>query len=143
MRFRNEGAEVFIPDSKLPEEGIARTTHMAVAAHQDDIEIMAYHGIQECFGNNEAWFTGVTLTNGADSPRNGIYEDCNGEEMSNVRRLEQKKAAFICLSLNVSSLGFLSVCTIMSNHLLFMAAAYRTCSAVPDTYVFVQMIFIR
>ena len=29
---------------------VAKTTHMAIGAHQDDIEIMAYHGVLECFG---------------------------------------------------------------------------------------------
>ena len=34
---------------------------------------MAYHGIAECFGRADRWFTGVVVTNGAGSPRAGIY----------------------------------------------------------------------
>ncbi len=53
VKLRQEGAEFFIPDGIPAEEGIARTTHMAISAHQDDIEIMAYHGIIECFGKDD------------------------------------------------------------------------------------------
>jgi LmbE family N-acetylglucosaminyl deacetylase len=66
-----------------------------VSAHQDDIEIVAYHGILECFGRSDKGFTGVTVTNGSGSPRNGLYESYTDEEMQVVRRKEQKKAAFI------------------------------------------------
>ena len=38
-------AKVFVPDGTPVSEALARTTHLAVSAHQDDIEIMAYDGI--------------------------------------------------------------------------------------------------
>lgn len=38
MQFKLESAEVFVPDGLAVEQALARTTHMAVAAHQDDIE---------------------------------------------------------------------------------------------------------
>jgi len=72
-----------------------RTTHLAIAAHQDDIEIMAIDGILEAFGQPDKWFTGVVMTNGAGSPRTGIYGRFTDEEMRQVRALEQKKAAFV------------------------------------------------
>ena len=68
---------------------------MGVGAHQDDIEFMAFHGIEECFGQEDQWFTGVTCTNGAGSPRVGIYANYTDVEMQQVRRQEQRKAAFI------------------------------------------------
>ncbi len=74
---------------------LARTTHLAIAAHQDDIEIMAYHGIAECFGQSDRWFSGVVVTNGAGSPRNGIYGAYTDDEMQQVRLIEQRKAAFV------------------------------------------------
>ena len=37
---------------------LRRTTHMCICAHQDDIEIMAYHGVAECFGRHDRWFAG-------------------------------------------------------------------------------------
>jgi len=66
-----------------------------VSAHQDDIEIMAYHGILECFGRPDKGFTGVTVTNGSGSPREGLYGSYTDEEMQVIRRKEQKKAAFL------------------------------------------------
>jgi LmbE family N-acetylglucosaminyl deacetylase len=68
---------------------------MTVSAHQDDIEIMSYHGIAECFGRADRWFTGVVATNGAGSPRSGIYASLSDEEMQRVRITEQRKAAFV------------------------------------------------
>jgi hypothetical protein len=37
MKFYLETAEVFVPDGLSAEEALARTTHMAVGAHQDDL----------------------------------------------------------------------------------------------------------
>jgi LmbE family N-acetylglucosaminyl deacetylase len=74
---------------------LARTTHLGVAAHQDDLEIMAYHGILECFGRQDKGFAGVTVTNGAGSPRDGLYGQYTDEEMQVIRRKEQKKAAYV------------------------------------------------
>jgi len=95
MEFHNPGAEVYVPDGSPVDTALTRTTHLAVAAHQDDIEIMAYHGILECFGRPGRGFTGVTVTNGSGSPRDGLYGDYTDEEMQVVRRKEQKKAAFV------------------------------------------------
>ena len=88
-------AEVYIPDSSPADSTIARTTHLAIAAHQDDIEIMAYHGALECFGRSERGFTGVVVTDGAGSPREGLYANYTDEDMRKIRRVEQKKAAMI------------------------------------------------
>jgi LmbE family N-acetylglucosaminyl deacetylase len=56
---------------------------------------MAYHGIAECFGRDDQWFTGVVVTNGAGSPRAGIYAHYTDDEMQKVRLREQRKAAHV------------------------------------------------
>jgi LmbE family N-acetylglucosaminyl deacetylase len=95
MELHNSGAEIYVPDGSPADVALSRTTHLGVSAHQDDIEIMAYHGILECFGRPDKGFTGVTVTNGSGSPREGLYGSYTDEEMQVVRRKEQKKAAFI------------------------------------------------
>ena len=95
MELTNRSAEIFIPDNKPVGEAVERTTHMAISAHQDDLEIMAYDGILECFGSDRKWFFGVVATNGSGSPRDGLYRDYTDEEMMKVRKQEQKKAAFV------------------------------------------------
>lgn len=92
MKLKNAEAVCFFPDGN---EDLSRTTHMCIAAHHDDIELMAHHGIGECFGKSDKWFTGVVVTDGAGSPRNGMYGDYTDEEMKRVRILEQEKAAFV------------------------------------------------
>src|SRR5215468_6110003 len=95
MQFHKPTADFFVPDGSSPEVALSRTTHLCISAHQDDIEIMAYHGIAECFGQKEHWFTGVVVTNGAGSPRSGIYGSYSDQEMQKVRLVEQRKAAFV------------------------------------------------
>lgn len=95
MKFKNAKAILFVPDGLPDEAALARTTHMAISAHQDDIEIMAMDGIQQCFQRDNQWFTGVVVTNGAGSPRSGLYEHYTDEEMQVVRVKEQKKAALV------------------------------------------------
>jgi LmbE family N-acetylglucosaminyl deacetylase len=108
MRLHNSSADLFVPDGLAPDAALARTTHLAISAHQDDIEIMAYHGIAECFGRKEKWFTGVVATNGAGSPRSGIYGDSTDEEMQKVRLAEQRKAAYVGEYACQIQLGFTS-----------------------------------
>ena len=86
---------IYIPDGLEEQTAVARTTHLAIAAHQDDIEFMAYAPIAECFGSSDKWFGAVVVTDGAGSPRSGIYADYTDEEMKKVRVVEQKKAAFL------------------------------------------------
>lgn len=95
MKFNLDTAEIFVPDGLSAEEALARTTHMAVGAHQDDIEIMAFDGILQCFQRDDKWFCGVVVTNGSGSPRDDLYKDYTDEVMQVVRRKEQKKAALI------------------------------------------------
>jgi len=95
IKFRSASADLFVPNGQPLPAAIERTTHLAIATHQDDTEIMALHGILECFGRTDRWFTSVILTNGAGSPRAGCYADCSDERMQVIRQAEQRKAATI------------------------------------------------
>lgn len=99
----NGQAIVFVPDGGKEAEGIARTTHLAISAHEDDIEFMAYAPIAECFGKTDKWFGGVVVTDGAGSPHRGLYADYTDEQMKTVRAAEQNKAA------SVGEYGFLAL----------------------------------
>lgn len=93
MKLSNQSAEIYIPCGKEALQVINKTTHMAIAAHQDDIEIMAYHGIDQCYQSNDSSFFGVVVTNGSGSARDNFYKSFTDEEMIQVRKEEQKKAA--------------------------------------------------
>lgn len=95
MKLTRTSAEVFVPDGLALEPALARTTHLAVGAHQDDLEVMAWEGIAACFQRPERWFCGVVVTNGAGSPRAGLYRDFTDQEMRAVRMKEQRKAAVV------------------------------------------------
>lgn len=95
MKFNIPTAEIFVPDGMPVEDALSRTTHLCIAAHQDDIEIMAYHGVLQGFGSADKWFTGVVVTNGAGSPRDDVYANYTDEEMQKIRKTEQKKAAYV------------------------------------------------
>jgi LmbE family N-acetylglucosaminyl deacetylase len=95
MKLHNSTSEIYVPDGSAVDAALARTTHMAIGAHQDDNEIMAWHGILECFGHDDRHFASVTVTNGAGSARTGIYASYSDADMQKVRRAEQKKAAAV------------------------------------------------
>ncbi len=95
MKFSNPKADIYVPDAgRTPEAALRRVTHLCVAAHQDDIEIMAYAGICDCLDEPATKaFGGVVVTNGAGSPRAGSYAAMTDEQMQAVRREEQRAAA--------------------------------------------------
>ena len=93
--FYHQNSEVYIPDGKPFDVALTRTTHLAIGAHQDDLEIMAIDGILQCFEIPNKWFTGVVVTDGRSSPRSGTYANMDEEAMMKVRYEEQKRAADI------------------------------------------------
>lgn len=108
MILNNKDAQIFVPDRTSQEIAISETTHMAIGAHQDDLEIMAYDGIVKCFHNDNNSFLGVVVTDGAGSPRSGIYADYSDDDMQKIRIQEQKKAAVIGEYGAVALLGYSS-----------------------------------
>jgi LmbE family N-acetylglucosaminyl deacetylase len=95
MTFRNSSARLVVPDDTPAPEALARTTHLAIGAHQDDLEIMAFEGILACYQQPDAWYCGVVVTNGSGSPRAGVYANYTDDEMCAVRAQEQIKAAHV------------------------------------------------
>lgn len=96
MIFSQAKADIYVPDAtRSAEAALAAVTHLCVAAHQDDIEIMAHAGISDCLETPGKAFGGVVVTNGAGSSRIGPYAQFTDEQMQNIRREEQRKAADI------------------------------------------------
>ncbi len=95
MKFHLDTSEIFVPDNLNVEDALARTTHLAISAHQDDLEIMAAQPIIDCFQQKDKWFTGAVLTDGRGSPRDHLYKNYTDEEMRLVRFKEQRKASIV------------------------------------------------
>lgn len=94
LTFARADADVYVPNGGDPAAALGRLTHLCVAAHQDDIEIMAHSAICECLDDPARQaFGGVVVTNGAGSPRTGEYARLTDEQMQSVRRTEQRAAA--------------------------------------------------
>jgi len=94
MKLSQPQADIYLSAGDIsPEAALARVTHLCVAAHQDDIEIMAHAGISDCLETPERAFGGVVVTNGSGSPRTGTYAHMTDAEMQKVRRNEQRAAA--------------------------------------------------
>ena len=108
VRFSRSAAEVFVPDGRPADVALARTTHLGIGAHQDDLEFMAFQGIAECFGKTDRWFCGVTCTDGAGSSRAGDYAKLGDVEMSALRREEQNAAAGVGRYGAMMQLGYAS-----------------------------------
>jgi len=75
LKLSRPAAEVFIPDGASWEAACARVTHLVVAAHADDVELMAWHAFLHAEGLAAVIVTG-------------------GDEQRDTRLLEQKRAAF-------------------------------------------------
>jgi LmbE family N-acetylglucosaminyl deacetylase len=73
LKLSRPAAEVFIPDGTSWEAASARVTHLVVAAHADDVELMAWHAVLHAEG-----LAAVIVTDG---------------QGSTTRLLEQKRAA--------------------------------------------------
>jgi LmbE family N-acetylglucosaminyl deacetylase len=93
MKFSRPEADVFLPNGGDAAQALARTTHLCVIAHQDDIEINAYPAVADCLGRSDRFFTGVVMTNGAGSARTGKFAHVTDAEMQLIRREEQRTAA--------------------------------------------------
>lgn len=91
--FTKANQEVYVPDGTDPDQALRRTTHLAIAAHQDDIEIMAVDGILKGLSNPDAHFSGCVVTDGHGSPRVGKFGHVSDDEMAKIRIEEQKAAA--------------------------------------------------
>jgi len=85
--------DLFIPTNISFDEGAPQVTHLGIGAHQDDLEIMALHGILECYQHPTKKFAGITCTNGSGSPRTGTYATCDNTTMKSLRQEEQRQAA--------------------------------------------------
>src|SRR5471032_2787302 len=94
MNFSRADADTFVPDGSPPDAALARVTHLCMAAHQDDIEIMAHAGLCDCLDDlSRKAFGGVVVTDGAGAPRAGPYANHTDEQMRAIRHEEQRRAA--------------------------------------------------
>lgn len=84
---------IYVPDDTQEAQALARTTDLCIMAHQDDVELWAYGPIAACFAKPDRWFSAVTVTDGAGSPRTGDYGGYTDERMKAVRECEQNAAA--------------------------------------------------
>jgi len=84
---------LYIPDEVPVEKALSRVTHLGIGAHQDDLEIMACHGILRCYDDQAKWFGGIICTDGIGSIHTGKYARYSNAEIKRIRREEQEEAA--------------------------------------------------
>lgn len=89
LQLSRPDADICVPDGGPLEAALERTTHLAIGAHADDLEIMAWHGIRAGGPN----FAGVVCTDGRSAPRGGPHEALSDDALRDLRRQEQRRAA--------------------------------------------------
>lgn len=82
---------VYTPSSALHKQ----IKYLGIAAHQDDIEIMAFDGISKGYRSKKFSFAAVVTCDGAGSARTGKFKDYTDDMMKEIRIVEQQKAAEI------------------------------------------------
>ncbi len=95
MNLHHPNAFIYIPSGELISTALARTTHLSIGAHPDDLEFMSLHGIAACYDKSDAFFTGIVVTDGAGSVKSGPCAGMSAIELIEIRQQEQKKAADI------------------------------------------------
>jgi len=93
MKFQHPDARLYVPDGLEKDRALRRCSHMGIGAHQDDLEIMAFHGVLECFDNPDRWFCGVTCTEGSGGLRKQGLGHLEPGEVGSLRNEEQENAA--------------------------------------------------
>lgn len=93
MNWIDPSVDIFIPDDVPLETALKRTTHLAIGAHPDDLEVMAYPAIASCYRQPDRWFTGITVTDGAGSARGDTFAGMSELGLVAARREEQRNAA--------------------------------------------------
>lgn len=82
---------MYVPGGGAEAAAWRSVTHLGIGAHADDLEFMAYHGIEVC-RQGAGRFGGVVVTDGVGSVRpDGMICD----ELKSLRRDEQRAAADI------------------------------------------------
>lgn len=104
--FQLDHAVMYTPSGINYSNALEKTTHLAVGAHQDDLEIMAIEGILACYDDPDLSFSGVIVNDGAGAPRAGAFADYTNEQMAAARIDEQKNAADIGQYESVALLGY-------------------------------------
>ncbi len=102
----NPLARLMVPDGSRGPSALARTTHLGIGAHQDDLEFMAFHGILACYERADRWFGGVTITDGRGSSRAGKFKDWTDDQIAAERIREQEAAAVIGQYSFIAQLGY-------------------------------------
>jgi LmbE family N-acetylglucosaminyl deacetylase len=106
LKISKKESQVYFPNHDIKD--LSLCSHLGVGAHQDDLEIMASHGILSCLDSKINNFVGVTVTNGSGSARQGIYKNVSDESMQKLRAKEQNESAQLGQYLGMLQLGFTS-----------------------------------
>jgi LmbE family N-acetylglucosaminyl deacetylase len=104
----NPKADLLIPDQTSGPAAFARTTHLGIGAHQDDLEFMAFEGILACYDREDRWFGGVIMTDGRSSSRKGPYAGWTDDQIAAERVKEQHAAARLGQYSFIAQLGYQS-----------------------------------
>lgn len=98
-----ENAAFYFPNSER--QDLSKTTDMCIAAHPDDIELMAYPAIYACKGRADRGFVGLVLTDGAGAASGESLRTLSPGQKAKIRAEEQRKAAELGGYLAVALLG--------------------------------------
>lgn len=105
-------ARIWTRDGLPLDKALARTTHLGIGAHQDDLEFMAFEGIALCHGKSHLGFAGVTCTDGRGSARKAGLKETTPDSLASMRSREQEEAARIGKYTAMIQLGHSSAETI-------------------------------
>ncbi len=138
MMSLNPLAKLMIPDAVAGSQALARTTHLGIGAHQDDLEFMAFHGILACYDRSDLWFGGVTITDGRGSSRAGQFKEWTDDQIAAERVREQEAAAVLGEYSFVAQLGYPSAAVRDSQQIAVRTELHRILDATRPQVVYLH-----
>lgn len=103
--MQNETERIAFYFSNPAQCDLAGTTDLCIAAHPDDIELMAYPAIYACREDAARGFVGLVLTDGAGAAAGECLKNLSRAQKAAVRAKEQRRAAELGGYLAVGLLG--------------------------------------
>jgi LmbE family N-acetylglucosaminyl deacetylase len=101
MKF-NRNISFYPQNASELEKNLEKVTHLGIGAHQDDLEIMSFHGINECYARDDRWFGGIICTNGS-----GTFDKDRGDEGSDSNRIKLREKEQECAA-RIGHYGFVA-----------------------------------
>ena len=92
-RIRGKRPQLWLREAKSLKQLSKKVTHLAIGAHSDDLEVIAFDGIVKHFKDKRSNFFGIVVSDNQGKPIHPKYKSSSLSKVQKIREEEQIKAA--------------------------------------------------